>query len=136
MKMELAVIAQKENERRAKEYSKHVRRQRVKKATLETIMGILLLGSIGYVSNQEFESVLAATREIPETAEEIYLICDINNYVYNADFEGTTELSVVMPNGDYIWYAITDAPEDKCDLVVFKTNDLENYKAYEVVALR
>lgn len=131
---------QKTNERKAIEYSKSVRKQRTKMLLFRIFAILFLCFSIAYVSNEEFEDVYAAestTEKISETeVEETYLICDVDNYVYNADFEGATELGVIMPNGDYEWYSIYDAPEDKCELVVFKTNNLEDYTTYEVVALR
>ena len=65
-----------------------------------------------------------------ETAEPCYIICDVTE----TDIE-TGELTVLMQDGGLQVYLADDIPES-CELVCFKTNNIDNFESYEIVALR
>ena len=125
----------KANERKASAYSKSVRKQKAKKMMLGVLTGIFFVGAIGFVGNEELETVNAqATTETAIETEECYVICDVDETEIGTN--GETILAVIMQDGSIQNYEITDAPEGRCEIVVFKTNNLEDYTSYEVVALR
>jgi hypothetical protein len=123
---------QKAQKRKAMEYSRKVRFQKAKKTMLGILTGIFFVCGVGYVGNEELESVIAATETVSET-EEYYVICDVDETEIGANDE--TILAVIMQDGSIQNYEITDAPEYISE-VCFKTDNLDNFTSYEVVALR
>jgi len=99
------------------------------------IVGLLVIigaGIAGTVTDRPMETNATEMTKTTET----YLICDVEMYCYNNDFKGNTDLYCEMPNGDLEIFTIKDAPERKCTLVTFKTENLDDYNTYEVVAVR
>jgi hypothetical protein len=110
----------------------------------ETIAGILALGfflfGLKIVGDNDME-ILAAQGKITNKQEstetisenDFYVICNVDETEINP--YGETVLAVVMQDGNLHYYKVTDAPESIYE-VCFKTNDLDDYTTYEVVALR
>lgn len=75
--------------------------------------------------------------EIPNKTEYTYVICDVV-YYYGDTTEDiyATNLVCEMPNGELHTYTIEDAPEGNVELVCFRTDNQDDYEAYEIIAVR
>lgn len=96
------------------------------------LLGISLGVLITIASNKETPTEVKAEETIEHT-ETVYPICDV---VDNYETETGTVLVCEMPNGELHEYKIEDAPEGKVELVCFRTDNQDDYTAYEVVAVR
>lgn len=130
IKMNLAMLANRKT--KAEKYSAKVRAERDELLGLvkAVIVGFALLIAAGVAG-----TVTDMPMETKAKERETYLICDVEN-CYNTDFNGNTYLYCEMPNGELEVFSIKDAPEGKCELVTFKTKNLDDYTTYEVVAVR
>lgn len=92
---------------------------------------IMALGSVACSANaKETEAkpeVVYLT--VPDRTEYYYVIADV---AYTTE----TELGVLMPNGEVHDFVVDDVPEGEVREVCFRTENLDDYTEYEVVALR
>lgn len=88
----------------------------MKKLIITLLLATSILGCVGYSKTETY-----------------YVICDV---VETAETEfGETHITCKMPNGELHVYRITDAPEE-IELVVFRTNNQDDYSSYKVVTVR
>lgn len=89
---------------------------------------IVALGSVACSqANAKEPEVVYLTQ--PDRTEYCYVIADV---AYTTE----TELGVLMPNGEVHDFVVDDAPEGEVREVCFRTENLDDYEQYEVVALR
>lgn len=104
------------------------------------ILSLLLICSITACTTEP--TIETTTEQIIEqtTITEtnyVYVICDVvDSYEELKDEIYTTNLVCDMPNGELHTYTIEDAPEGTIELVCFRTDNQDDYKAYEVVGVR
>ena len=124
-----------EREREARElhaalYSKECKRKEIR----YYLALIFILFCIGLVGNIELHAEPDYKRDFPKAEPEIvYIICDVQAAHY--DGNGNAELEVIMQTGDVESYKVNEL--DFCPKeVVFKTENIDNFKTYEIVGLR
>ena len=70
--------------------------------------------------------------KIQTQTEYVYPICEVTDQY---DTEDVTVLVCLMPNGELHRYEITDAPEGKIELAVFRTANQDSYDDYELLTI-
>lgn len=99
------------------------------------LIGYLLF--IGFICANANETAKAETVETEnKTDNYVYIICDVVDNYDEPNGIYATNLVCKMPNGKLHKYTIEDAPEGKVELVCFRTDNQDDYEAYEVVAVR
>lgn len=127
----LAEIVCRQNEKilaqeKASKYSRKVRIAKIKSNVLLflAIMGIFLY--FCYVSGEEFKAEAGLDQNV-------YVICDVIETEFNED--GSATLIVEMQTGDLHKYKVNEVDFEVSE-VCFKTNNIDHFTTYEVVALR
>ena len=127
----LADIVCKTNEKRlaqenAVRYSRKVRIAKIKSNILLflAIIGIFLY--FCYVSGEEFKAEAGLDQNV-------YIICDVIETEFNEN--GSATLTVKMQTGDLHKYTVNEVDFEVIE-VCFKTNNIDHFTTYEVVALR
>ena len=115
----------------AKQYRKQVRFDKIKKNVLHTFEALMIIILLCIGSNVEFSTVLAANGD--SKAETVYIICDVTETELNED--GSATLTVEMQTGDLHKYTV-DEVDFEVDEVCFKTEYIDYFSTYKIVALR
>ena len=80
-------------------------------------------------------TVVNALHSDAADCNEVYLICDVYDVVYNGEM---VEIDMLLPNGELLTRQMSindDLPEGFSEIIV-KTDDLDNYSTYEIVGMR